>query len=170
MRSRSTVSYAGDGGRQSRVVDQAHWVIGMGYARDPQRRPAHPRDILGPSRRVNAAAVAVAHNHPSSNVTPNRADRQVTAVLRDACTLVGILRSTGQLQVVIRRNSGYGANAVLEFRAAIRMEAGRGAQTRTGDLLLPKQARYRLRHAPRILNSVSSWSAAAGAGFQPLLT
>jgi DNA repair protein RadC len=49
-----------------------------------------PRDILVRTLAVNAAAVALAHNHPSSEVSPSRADRLVTTVLRDACDLVGI--------------------------------------------------------------------------------
>jgi len=49
-----------------------------------------PRDILVRALALNAASVAVAHNHPSGDETPSRADRQVTAVLRDACNLVGI--------------------------------------------------------------------------------
>jgi DNA repair protein RadC len=49
-----------------------------------------PRDILVRALAVNAASVAVAHNHPSGSETPSRADRQVTAVIREACSLVGI--------------------------------------------------------------------------------
>jgi DNA repair protein RadC len=49
-----------------------------------------PRDILVRACALNANAVGVAHNHPSGVVEPSRADRQVTAALRDACSLVGI--------------------------------------------------------------------------------
>jgi DNA repair protein RadC len=49
-----------------------------------------PRDILVRALAVNAASVAIAHNHPAGVETPSRADRQVTAVIRDACALVGI--------------------------------------------------------------------------------
>src|SRR4029077_7573192 len=38
--------------------------------------------------------------------------------------------------------------AATETPAPSGMAGGRGAQTRTGDLRLPKAARYRLRHAP----------------------
>jgi DNA repair protein RadC len=37
-----------------------------------------PRDILVRALAVNAASIAVAHNHPSGDETPSRADRQVT--------------------------------------------------------------------------------------------
>ncbi|MGD0834724.1 MAG: JAB domain-containing protein [Candidatus Dormibacteria bacterium] len=49
-----------------------------------------PRDVLAPALRAGAAAVIVAHNHPSGEVTPSRADRLVTAALRDASRLLGL--------------------------------------------------------------------------------
>jgi len=49
-----------------------------------------PRDILVPALHASAAAIAIAHNHPSGSVDPSRADRQVTVVLRDACSMIGI--------------------------------------------------------------------------------
>jgi DNA repair protein RadC len=49
-----------------------------------------PRDVLAPALRAGAAALIVAHNHPSGEVTPSRADRLVTAALRDASRLVGL--------------------------------------------------------------------------------
>jgi DNA repair protein RadC len=49
-----------------------------------------PRDVFGPALIAGAAAVLVAHNHPSGDPAPSRADRQVTAVLRQAGALVGV--------------------------------------------------------------------------------
>jgi DNA repair protein RadC len=49
-----------------------------------------PRDVLTPALRAGAAALIVAHNHPSGDATPSRADRLVTAALRDAARLVGL--------------------------------------------------------------------------------
>ncbi len=49
-----------------------------------------PRDVLVPSLLANAAAIAVAHNHPSGDPSPSRADRVVTVALRDAAELVGL--------------------------------------------------------------------------------
>src|SRR5487761_1809861 len=49
-----------------------------------------PRDVLTPALRAGAAAVIVAHNHPSGEVSPSRADRLVTAALRDAARLLGL--------------------------------------------------------------------------------
>jgi DNA repair protein RadC len=39
---------------------------------------------------VGCGALVLAHNHPSQDPSPSRADRQVTVALRDACGIVGI--------------------------------------------------------------------------------
>ena len=49
-----------------------------------------PRDVLAPALRAGAAALIVAHNHPSGEVTPSRADRLVTVALRAAARLLGL--------------------------------------------------------------------------------
>ncbi|MBJ7594320.1 MAG: Mov34/MPN/PAD-1 family protein [Candidatus Dormibacteraeota bacterium] len=49
-----------------------------------------PRDVLAPALRAGSAALVVAHNHPSGDPAPSRADRQVTDALRSAAALVGI--------------------------------------------------------------------------------
>lgn len=49
-----------------------------------------PRDVLAPALVAGAGAVILAHNHPSGDPTPSRADRQVTAALRQGADLVGI--------------------------------------------------------------------------------
>ncbi|MBJ7608024.1 MAG: DNA repair protein RadC [Candidatus Dormibacteraeota bacterium] len=49
-----------------------------------------PRDVLSPVLRVAAAAFVVAHNHPSGDPSPSRADRVVTEALRSAAALVGV--------------------------------------------------------------------------------
>jgi len=50
----------------------------------------HPRELVKQALRSNAAAVIVAHNHPSGNVTPSAADRAVTERLKQALLLVDI--------------------------------------------------------------------------------
>lgn len=50
----------------------------------------HPREVFAPALRCRAAAVIVAHNHPSGNVEPSENDRALTRSLRDAGGLVGI--------------------------------------------------------------------------------
>lgn len=50
----------------------------------------HPREIVREALKRNAAAVIVAHNHPSGVAEPSRADRQVTQQLVQACVLMNI--------------------------------------------------------------------------------
>ena len=50
----------------------------------------HPREVVRQALRCNAAAVIVAHNHPSGTVEPSAADRAVTARLKQALALVDV--------------------------------------------------------------------------------
>jgi len=52
--------------------------------------PVHPREVFSPAIRDGAAAVIVAHNHPSGDPAPSAEDRLVTDRLRDVGRLVGI--------------------------------------------------------------------------------
>jgi DNA repair protein RadC len=50
----------------------------------------HPREVVRASLKHNAAAVILAHNHPSGVAEPSAADRNITRQLRDALQLVGV--------------------------------------------------------------------------------
>lgn len=50
----------------------------------------HPREILRLALKVNAVSVILAHNHPSGNENPSRADCLLTKKIVQACELVGI--------------------------------------------------------------------------------
>ncbi len=50
----------------------------------------HPREVFGPALRESAAAVIVAHNHPSGDPEPSVEDLEVTRRLRDAGKLLGV--------------------------------------------------------------------------------
>jgi len=50
----------------------------------------HPREVVKRALAHNAAAVIVAHNHPSGVAEPSRADRHLTDRLRDALALVDV--------------------------------------------------------------------------------
>ena len=50
----------------------------------------HPRDVLRPAVVAGAAAVVVAHNHPSGDPTPSPEDREVTRRLVSAGEILGI--------------------------------------------------------------------------------
>jgi DNA repair protein RadC len=52
--------------------------------------PVHPREVFGPALQLAAAAIVVAHNHPSGDPTPSQQDRAVTERLRSVGVLVGI--------------------------------------------------------------------------------
>jgi len=50
----------------------------------------HPREVVKTALAHNAAAVILAHNHPSGNAEPSQADRRITERLRDALALVDV--------------------------------------------------------------------------------
>lgn len=50
----------------------------------------HPREVFADAITDRAASIIVAHNHPSGNLEPSDADRQVTARLANTGELLGI--------------------------------------------------------------------------------
>ncbi len=50
----------------------------------------HPREVFVTAIRDKAVAIIIAHNHPSGQLEPSRADTKVTARLKDAGKLLGI--------------------------------------------------------------------------------
>ena len=50
----------------------------------------HPREVFGPALRRGAAALVVAHNHPSGDPEPSSEDRSLTSRLLEAGRLVGV--------------------------------------------------------------------------------
>ena len=50
----------------------------------------HPREVVRAALQHNAAAVILAHNHPSGVSEPSAADRNITHQLRDALQLIGV--------------------------------------------------------------------------------
>jgi DNA repair protein RadC len=50
----------------------------------------HPREVVKQALRFNAAAVILAHNHPSGVAEPSRADELLTRALREALALVDV--------------------------------------------------------------------------------
>lgn len=54
------------------------------------RSLVHPREVFAPAIESRAAAIAVAHNHPSGNLEPSKEDLDVTRRLSDAGELLGI--------------------------------------------------------------------------------
>lgn len=50
----------------------------------------HPREIVRQAMKVNAAAVILAHNHPSGNPEPSKADRLITERVVTCCSIMDI--------------------------------------------------------------------------------
>lgn len=50
----------------------------------------YPREVVKAVLAVNAAAVILAHNHPSGEAEPSQADKQITKRLTDALALVDV--------------------------------------------------------------------------------
>lgn len=50
----------------------------------------HPREVFAEAIADRSASIIVAHNHPSGNLQPSQADRDVTIRLREAGELLGI--------------------------------------------------------------------------------
>ena len=48
------------------------------------------REVFRTAFKVNADAIIVAHNHPSGDPTPSKADLQLTATLQSAARLLGV--------------------------------------------------------------------------------
>jgi len=50
----------------------------------------YPREVVKAALRHNAAALIMAHNHPSGISEPSRADRAITAKLQEALALIDV--------------------------------------------------------------------------------
>lgn len=54
------------------------------------RSPVHPREVFADALADRAAAIIVAHNHPSGGVAPSHSDINITAQLKAAGGILGI--------------------------------------------------------------------------------
>jgi DNA repair protein RadC len=50
----------------------------------------HPREVFKPAILASAAAIIVAHNHPSGNPDPSQDDITITKQLKEAGKIIGI--------------------------------------------------------------------------------
>jgi DNA repair protein RadC len=76
-----------------------------------------PRDVLTPALVAGAAAIVVAHSHPSGDARPSPADVRMTTLLRDAAGAVGLPLLD---HLVVTRRGHY------SFRRAERWDAASG--------------------------------------------
>ncbi|MGH8529417.1 MAG: RadC family protein [Nevskiales bacterium] len=73
-------------------LDNQHQVIGFEelFRGTLSGASVYPREVVKSALKHNAAAVILAHNHPSGIAEPSAADRQLTRQLQDALALVEI--------------------------------------------------------------------------------
>ena len=50
----------------------------------------YPREVVKRIVKLGAAAILIAHNHPSGNPSPSNDDRIVTRKIKDACLLIDV--------------------------------------------------------------------------------
>lgn len=50
----------------------------------------HPREVFRPAIENSVSAVILVHNHPSGNITPSIADKNITRQIKEAGEIVGI--------------------------------------------------------------------------------
>jgi DNA repair protein RadC len=70
---------------QHRVIDYSELFFGT-----IDGASVHPREVVRAAINHNAAAVILAHNHPSGIAEPSRADTQITRRLVDALGLIDV--------------------------------------------------------------------------------
>lgn len=73
-------------------LDGAHMVcdVALLFTGSANACTVHPREVFQRAVLCGACAVIVAHNHPSEETTPSKADREVTDRLVEAGKVLGI--------------------------------------------------------------------------------
>ncbi len=64
-----------------------HQIVSIGTL---SSAPIHPREVFYPAIRHKAASILLAHNHPSGDPTPSKEDFDITKMLVEAGSLMGI--------------------------------------------------------------------------------
>lgn len=73
-------------------LDAQHRIIALKqmFRGTVTQTSVYPREVVKEALSVNAAAVILAHNHPSGSVEPSRADEFLTQNLKSALALVDV--------------------------------------------------------------------------------
>lgn len=73
-------------------LDARHRIIALKqmFRGTVSQTSVYPREVVKEALSVNAAAVILAHNHPSGSVEPSRADEFLTQTLKTALALVDV--------------------------------------------------------------------------------
>jgi len=74
------------------LLDNKHCVLGFEilFQGSISSAQVHPREVLKTALSYNAAAIILAHNHPSGIAEPSMADRQITERLINALALIEV--------------------------------------------------------------------------------
>jgi len=73
-------------------MDNKHRVLGVEcmFTGTIDSASVHPREVVRKALEYNAAAVILAHNHPSGEAEPSQADHRITDKLKDAMRLIDV--------------------------------------------------------------------------------
>jgi DNA repair protein RadC len=74
------------------MLNAKNFIIGMNICSvgGLSSAPVFPRDVLKPAILANAAALILAHNHPSGDLIPSSADKAITHKIIQAAEIIGI--------------------------------------------------------------------------------
>jgi len=74
------------------LLDNKHCVLGFEilFQGSISSAQVHPREVVKTALSYNAAAIILAHNHPSGIAEPSMADRQITERLTNALALIEV--------------------------------------------------------------------------------
>jgi len=74
------------------TLDGSHKIIGVHIVSQGlvDRTLVHPREVFRPAIMDNAAAIIIAHNHPSGSLVPSAEDKEVTKRMKQAGDIIGI--------------------------------------------------------------------------------
>lgn len=74
------------------TLDNGHAIIDskIMFSGTVNGATVHPREIVKKALHDNAAAIIIAHNHPSGNVDPSEDDKHLTHSLINACKVVDV--------------------------------------------------------------------------------
>lgn len=92
---------------QNRIIESAELFHGT-----IDSAAVYPREVVKAALSVNAAAVLLAHNHPSGDTTPSTADKSVTKKIQDSLSLVDV-RVIDHIIVGGDKNFSFAAHGLL---------------------------------------------------------
>lgn len=92
---------------QHRIIESAELFQGT-----IDSATVYPREVVKAALSMNAAAVIIAHNHPSGDTTPSSADKNITKKIQESLSLVDI-RVVDHIIVGGDKNFSFAAHGLL---------------------------------------------------------